>query len=255
MSDKSFNIGGSTFGFSGVGVDELGASEYTVVGIAVDVSPSVAHFRAEIEACLKQTVESCRSSKRADNLLLRTIMFDGRVREQHGFKELHTCNPSDYDGSVRISGHSTALFDAAFSLIGSVDEYARQELIPEDYDANGIVFVITDGEDNVSSMSAHAVGTRADEARGKMGGRAAEEGLESLITILIGVNIQDTYVSAALKKFETDGSFDHYIEMDKADAKSLAKLADFISQSISSQSSALGTGGPSKTIDPSSLAI
>tara|TARA_Y100000310_G_scaffold279517_1_gene298667 strand:+ start:3510 stop:3662 length:153 start_codon:yes stop_codon:yes gene_type:complete len=40
-TSQSFNIGGSTFGFSGIGVDDLEASEYTLVVIAVDMSGSV----------------------------------------------------------------------------------------------------------------------------------------------------------------------------------------------------------------------
>jgi uncharacterized protein YegL len=251
---ESMAIGGTTFGFSGVGVDDLGATEYTIVTIAVDTSPSVRGFRAEIEACLKEIVEACRQSPRADNLLLRIIFFDSSLRELHGFKELAFCNPGDYSGSVQIVGVSTKLFDASFDAVGSVDTYGRK-LVADDFLANGIVFVITDGLDNDSSLSGVAVGEAADKARGLAGGPDAEMGLESLNTVLIGVNITQSYIADELARYKDEGRFDQYVELDNAKKGTLAKLAAFVSQSISSQSQALGTGGGSRVIDPSSLAI
>ena len=40
----------------------------------------------------------------------------------------------------------------------------------------------------------------------------------------------------------------HHIDVGDATPRKLAKLAAFVSQSISSQSQALGTGGPSQNI-------
>jgi hypothetical protein len=114
--------------------------------------------------------------------------------------------------------------------------------------------LVTDGCDNASSMSPTAVAQKAKEARGMAGGPSAEGGLESLLTILVGVNVTDQYVSSELKRFETDGEFDQYVEINNAQARTLAKLAKFVSKSISSQSQALG-GGASQTISPASLAI
>ena len=69
--------------------------------------------------------------------------------------------------------------------------------------------------------------------------------LESVVSILIGVNVGDSQVSAYLKRFHSDAGFTQYIEIEKADAKTLARLAEFVSQSISAQSQALGKGGGS----------
>lgn len=251
---QSFNIGGTNFGFSGIGVDALAqiASEYTLVVIAVDMSGSVYGFTSEITACVKSVVEACRKSPRADNLLIRIVAFNTGLREVHGFKPLMNCNPGDYDSAFSAGG-GTALFDAAFTGIGSAVTYA-ETLDDEDIDTNAIVFVITDGDDNASKMAAAAVAAKAKEARG-IGVAKDNVALESLLTILIGVNVTDPSMRAYLAKFQTDGEFDQYVELGNASPKTLAKLADFVSQSISSQSQALGTGGPSKTIDPNSLAI
>lgn len=251
-TSQSFNIGGSTFGFSGIGVDDLEASEYTLVVIAVDMSGSVYGFVNGITACVKSIIEACRADKRADNLLIRVVTFNTRLAETHGFKPLMSCNAPDYDRAFQAGG-GTALFDAAYTGIGSVDTYA-QTLKDDDYAANAIVFIVTDGDDNSSSMSAAAVAQKAKEARG-IGVAKDNVALESLLTVLVGVNVTDPNIAGYLQAFEQEGEFDQYVELGNADAKTLAKLANFVSASISSQSQALGTGGPSQVIDPNSLSI
>ena len=67
--------------------------------------------------------------------------------------------------------------------------------------------------------------------------------MESIMTILVGVlDPGDTYVSKALDAFKNDANLSQYIEIDNTDDKAFAKLANFVSQSISSQSQALGSG-------------
>lgn len=73
-----------------------------------------------------------------------------------------------------------------------------------------------------------------------------EEKLESHITILIGVNM--TSSQAYLDKVKTSSGLTQMINAGDADEKTLAKLAQFVSKSISSQSQSLGSGGPSQTI-------
>lgn len=47
---------------------------------------------------------------------------------------------------------------------------------------------------------------------------------------------------------DVDAGFTQYVEVDNATDAKLAKLADFVSRSVSSQSQALGSGGPSKAL-------
>jgi hypothetical protein len=74
------------------------------------------------------------------------------------------------------------------------------------------------------------------------------EALESVVSVLIGVNVQDPQAARYLGQFYGDAGFTQYVELDKADAGTLARLAEFVSQSISAQSQALGTGGPSRSL-------
>lgn len=232
-------LGGSNYGFSAKRIDDLGASEYTLVGIAADVSGSVANFRDEIEKCVKEIVKSCRHSPRADNLMLRFTTFDSRMTEFHGFKPLTECNEADYDGSIQIGG-MTAMFDAAENMVSSVTRYGK-DLTKNDFDCNAIVFVITDGADNSSALTVNGVKQALETA-------VTSEALESIVSILVGVNVQDKMLSDYLDEIHKKAGFTQYVELEKADSKTLAKLAEFVSKSISSQSQALGTGGPSQSL-------
>lgn len=232
-------IKGSNFGFSATRVDDLGASEYTLVGIAVDASSSVDAFEKEINSCIQEVVKACRHSPRADNLMMRIVSFASDLSEIHGFKPLTECNVDDYASAVRPMG-MTALYDGACNLTQSISQYGR-DLSKNDFSVNAIVFVITDGMDNRSTFTPHSVSQALKDA-------VQSESLESVVSILIGVNIQDANVSNYLKAFEKEGGFTQYIELAKADSKTLAKLAEFVSKSISAQSQALGTGGPSQSL-------
>jgi len=230
----------STFAFSPVNLATLGATEYTLVAVAADHSGSVRDFAREMEKALKEIVSACRKSPRADNLLLRLTRFDHMIEEIHGFRQLADCTTDGYDGILEARG-TTSLYDAA---LNSVEAVAGQgaKLIAEDYSANAIVFVITDGLDFCGST------TTPSEIKKAIQRAMKAECLESIVTILIGVNVQDQDVAEALKRFSVEAGFSQYAEIGDASAANLAKLASFVSRSISSQSQSLGTGGPSKAL-------
>lgn len=230
---------GTGYSFSAKRIDQLGATEYTLVGIAGDRSGSVSGFQKELEACVKEVVQACRHSPRADNLMLRFTTFDSQLTEVHGFRPLSECDVAKYDGTFNPGG-MTALYDATVNALSAITLYG-ESLSKQDYDCNAIVFVLTDGADNMSKMTPAEI-KKAIQAAVK------GESLESLLTILVGVNVQEPQVAAYLTKLKTDAGFDQYVELQDATQKTLAKLAKFVSQSISSQSQALGTGGPSQTL-------
>ena len=240
---ETFNgSGGGNYSFSGAKIADLGATAYTLVTIAVDGTPSVETFREEIEVALVNTVKACKYSQRKDSLMLRVLMItDNKCVETHGFKLLSDIDPdSDYKGVPRIGGHSTALFESAKDSLDAALTYG-QYLAKDDFDANSIHVWITDGVDNVYRTSVRDVHDAILETR-------QAEALESTVTILVGVNIQNPHVSDALKAFKDGAGIDQYEEIDKATPEKMARLADFVSKSISAQSNALGTGTASKAI-------
>ena len=241
--DDTMEVGkfGTTqaFQFSATRIDNLGATEYTLVTIAVDHTGSTELFADELRRSLITAVESCKKSPRANNLLLRVMLFSsslsGGIEEIHGFKPLAEIDPLTYR-QFSPSG-ATPLFDAVYSAVGATNAYA-EKLMDQEFLANGIVFIITDGDDNVSRMTMQMV--KKEMERGKQ-----KEKIESLIGILVGINAKD--FQDKLDAFKNTVGL-QYVDVADATKGKLAKLADFVSQSVSSQSQALGTGGPSQNI-------
>jgi uncharacterized protein YegL len=229
-----FKLPTGNFGFSATKVTgELGASEYTLATIVLDNSGSVGAFKTELEKVAQETVKACLHSPRADNLMLRVLSFNDRLNEVHGFKLLSQCNVGDYDNSLNPGG-GTSLFDATQNAVDAEVAYSKT-LYDSDYKANGIVIVVTDGCDNMSTQTANTVKLALEAA-------VKSESLESLVTILVGVNITDSGVKDALDKFQKEAGFTSFVALADASKSTLAKLAKFVSRSISSQSKSLGSG-------------
>lgn len=235
---EQFNLKANHYGFSAVGLDDLDASEYSLCTICVDDSTSVSGFLRAMEGVVKSAVEACQRSPRADNMMVRVCKFSTVVDEIHGFKKLSTINPSDYDGMLGTGG-ATALYDAASNAIEATGAYGKT-LMEQEYNTNGLVIVITDGQNNSSKLKVNAVKNALQQI-------LQEESLESINTILIGVNV-DGKLDSWLSNFKDEGGITQYVGLGDASAKTLAKLGGFISKSMSSTSQALGSGGPSKSL-------
>jgi len=223
----------SNYKFSAVKVDELGATEYTLVTVAQDVSGSVASYNREMEQCLKTILEACQKSPRAENLMLRLAIFDDQVNEVHGFKPLETIDASDYD-NVLGPGGMTALFDAVQSGVEATQNYG-EVLSGQDFSVNAIVFIVTDGMDNSSRATANSVKKSVENA-------IKSEHLEGITVVLVGVGTGDKMVDQYLQDFQKDANITQYVPIGDATKGKLAKLANFVSQSISSTSQALANG-------------
>ncbi len=235
------SLTGQHFGYSAADVGDLGATEYTLVTIAVDESSSVSPFKVEMETCIQEVVKACRFSSRSDYLMIRLVAFNGSMREIHGFKQLVDCDPNDYLNSINPCG-STALFATTQNVITATNDYGKQ-LANNDYDVNAIVFIITDGDDNSSEgVTVAKVKTALEEAM-------REEALESIMSVLIGVGV-GSYpgISDYLKDFRKNAGLNRYIEVKDANDTSIAKVTDFISRSVSSQSNSLNSGAMSQPL-------
>jgi hypothetical protein len=237
----------SHYGYTATKPDELGATEYTLATVVLDISGSTSGFRAEMEEVFKATVRACRQSPRADNLLLRAVVFADRMEELHGYKLLSNINEGDYAGVLSGPkkpnvGVSTALYDASLNAVEAMTAYAQTLKQPGyDFDSNAIVVVITDGMDTDSRASANSVGKALKNP-------VNDEVLESVRSILIKINVNDPTAKRYLADFEQKAGFDQSIDAGDADDKTIAKVSEFVSKSISAQSQALSTGGPSQSL-------
>lgn len=228
------------FSFTGARISGLGATEYTLVDIEVDMSTSVYGFRDDLITSIETAIDACRRSPRSDNLLVRVAAFSSSYKkgtsEIHGFIPLADIDPTVYQKLQ--PGGMTPLNDACFMGVGALNAYAKM-LSDQDFLANGITFIITDGEENASSTSPAMIRKEIDLAQ-------RQEFLESHISVLIGINAGAC--GSALAQFQTNVGITQYIDAGNATKGNLAKLAAFVSQSISSTSQAIGTGGPSQSI-------
>ena len=241
LTDKNLSsraLPTSTYGYSGTRIGDLGASEYTLVTVAVDVSGSVSSFRTELEHCISEIVKACLGAPRAHNLMLRVVSFDDQVTEIHGFRPLTAIQPDDYEGALSIGG-LTALYDASVNAVEAMTDYGR-DLTDHGFAANGLLFVLTDGADNASTLTAERVAAAMSRA-------VTGEVLESLLSILVGVNLS-TGTGSQLLDFSTRAGFDHYLGLDGADAATFARIAAFVQKSVVAQSVMLGTGSASRLL-------
>lgn len=175
-------------------------------------------------------IDACRKSPRSENMLVRLVAFNESPKEVFGFMPL-----SDIDDamvSLPKPGGGTALIDAIYACAGAANAYGKQ-LADQDYLVNAVSFVITDGDDTCSRIS-------ADMAKNEVESGAKAEYLEGSLIALIGVNARQH--AATLQGLSTKMGLTGFVDAGQADAQSLAKLARFISRSISSVSQSLQSG-------------
>lgn len=227
---ETFNIVNSPFTFSAQAPETLSSPKQTLATIVRDCSGSTSRFADELTKAMNEALGGCRKSSYAGNILVRTLTFADQVEEIHGFTELGKI--PDYK-DIQGCGN-TALFDATYSAISATVTYA-DKLRAMDYSVNAVVFIITDGDDNRSVFNANTVGDYIKETIQK-------EHLGSVVTVLIGVNDQEPSLAAYLKDFKETAGLDQYISMGEVTPGKLAKLADFVSKSVSSSSQSLAQG-------------
>ncbi len=228
--------------YSAVGTDMIGSITNTLVQIAIDETGSVTSYVSDLEAAVSAIIRSCQKSPESESILIRVTAFNSRsgIREIHGFVPLSQIDASAYSNTLN-PGSMTNLCDAAYDMVETTKSFG-QHLVDNEYTVNSILFVITDGGENASSnASFKTVAESIKKLR-------TDEIVESVQTIVIGVN--DSSCKADLETFKSSAGFDQYISVGEATPSKLAKLANFISQSMSATSQVIGTGGPSQLITP-----
>lgn len=223
--------GTSNFHFSAIRPEKLGATEYTLVTIVIDESGSTERFAANLLEMVKSIVAACQKNSRAENILVRLTAFNDQVREIHGYKTLSDIDVNNYK-SFAPAG-CTALYDATYNGIGAMVTYGKS-LYAQDLEVNGIIFIVTDGEDNRSSMGPGSIATQMRDA-------LTMETIKGIISVLIGINTSKS-TKTLLEKFQKEGELTNYIDLGSATPEALAKLGNFVSQSVSSQSQSLNAG-------------
>jgi len=246
MTDADVAQTARGFKYSNIKADKLGASEYTITEIVVDATGSVQPFVTELENMISESIGACKKSPRKNNLLARVTKFNAdmnrsHVTEIHGYTLLDTIDTAQYKGSIQPDG-GTPLYEATLESVETLHDYTSKLYKTKKISCNAIVFIITDGDDNASGG---IVPANIKEAIQKI---KTEEILESIRIILIGINDTDPHFKTRLESFVREAGIDEYISVGEVNAGKLAKLAQFVSRSTSSQAQAKGTGGPSQPV-------
>ena len=232
------------FDYTSIAVGKLGASEYTFAGIVMDITTSVGPFKAGLEKMLETALGSLQKSPRVLNLLARTTAFNSMVgiEEFHGFTLLNSIDPTGFKNLIQPGG-MTNLRDATLEMVESVNDCATKLFDDEVImNANSIIYLMTDGDDN---SSRHKI----DDVREGIAAIRRAEALESIQIILIGINDADPHFRKKLEKYQLDVGIDKYIKMGDVTENKLAKLGGLISQSTTTTSTNLGTGNPSQDVN------
>lgn len=239
---EQFNIPNTPFTFSGVSPesDSFGASKYTIVSVSRDKSGSTYQYEKQITEALNKTLASCKLSPMAENIRLRVEEFNDRVKEVHGFLPLDQI--PEYQSTRSES--ETALVDAVYSSVGAAVQYAKK-LRDNEYGVNMLNIVITDGLENASKYRCSDLKKLIDDVR-------ASEAAGSIMTILVGVN-DGGALSGELESFKDEVGIDKYISVGDVTDKSMARLAEFISRSVSSSSQAIQD--PQAPVDPNAYSF
>jgi hypothetical protein len=237
----------TAFAFSVIDPEDMAnpEDEYTLVSIAEDCSPSTIRCRADMAAGMKTVNLACKKDARSDKIMVHYTKFGSRIEEEHGFIPVNDIDENDYKPSATV-GSSTCLYDAIFNAIASCARYA-EILDKTDIGSNAIVFIFTDGMDMCSSLGSDSILAKLEDIRMK-------EILESIKVIILGFvdptmqDDQKDYVMDKLNEVTTNLKLDQFVEIGQMTPEQAAKVFGFVSQSISSQSQHLGTGGPSQNL-------
>lgn len=233
LNDETTTFTGGGFQFSAVPLDKLTETGYTLVTLVRDVTGSLTGFENDLLHMTQEAVRGCKKSPRAENILLRLVDFNTVVKEFHGYRHLPDIDP-DADYAVPSPHGSTALFDATHNALSATADYG-EKLAEQDFDVNALVLVITDGEDNASKSSPTMIADLLSRLRGN-------ENLSGVTVLLIGIN--DASCRVALERFQKEAGLDAFVPVGDVTPGKLAKLAGFVSQSVSSSSQSLVTGQP-----------
>lgn len=232
----------SGFSFSGESIENLdGNDHYTLACVAIDCSLSTNRFTSKMKKAIEDIIESLKKSKAKNSILIRVSKFYGSsVEELIGYTLPEKIDTVSITNKIQSNG-STPLYDATVESIESAASYGKQ-LAASYYTTNAVVFVITDGEENTSRIV-----TDPNSVRSKIDDVKHTESLESIKTILIGL-CDGQGISSYLANYKDGVGFDDYVNADLADQSVFRKLGNFVSESVSSTSQALGTGAPSQSL-------
>lgn len=206
-----FNLSFNNFDPNAIQVDETINAVFVV-----DVSPSISTYVNDLNFAFNDFTQTMQKSHVAEQLMVSLVEFNEVVTVKSGFqpiKQIPTMN-------FMPSGGGTALYQATFQGLQMAIDY-RNNLEASGVMAKTLVFVITDGLDNSSQVSAKQVKDKLQTILSQ------EQNAFSFTTILFGVGDATDF-----EKAQKDMGLQHIAKVGTTGAE-IRKMINFISQSIS----------------------
>lgn len=213
--DINFNLD-----FANFNPDEIQVDETINAVFIVDTSSSVRTYVNELNHAFNDFTESMQKSHVADKLMVSIIEFNSKVSVECGFRPITSINQMDFSKKI---GGMTALYDGVLTGLKNAVEY-RQNLENSGIETKTILFVITDGGDNVSKNPAHMIAKEIKEQA------KDERSAFSFTSIMFGVGNE-----ADFRQAQQDMGIQHLAKIGTT-GDEMKKMIGFISQSISSLS-------------------
>lgn len=206
-----FNLNYNNFNPEDIQVDETINAVFIV-----DTSPSIYTYVKDLNHAFNDFTETMQKSHVAEQLMVSIVEFSEKVSVHSGFQ------PVKQIPTMRFKpvGSGTALYDAFAQGLDMALKY-RENLEASGVLTKTLLFVITDGLDNSSSI-------RADQVKAKLEDVLKEEkNAFSFTTILFGVGD-----AVQFEKAQQAMGIQHIAKVGTSGAE-IRKMINFISQSIS----------------------
>lgn len=222
------NEGFNSFSSGNFDPNTVGSMTSTVilVGAVIDVSPSISKYVDQMNTAMSEVfMQELKSSHRKDDIMIMGVTFCEDVKVISGFQPILNL-PDDYL-VVRPQGRRTALYDAVNVMLDNMSTY-RKDLEAQGIEVRSNIFIITDGDDNISDYaSAGKVKDFIDNLR-------KDEAWMSTFTFAVYGVGDDANFESACKDMGLDPS--KVLAKVGISAKEIRDMMGVVSKSVSSSS-------------------
>ena len=196
--------------------------------VVTDVSPSISSYVDAMNTASRDVfMQELKNSHRKSDILIKNITFCEKVEHKSGF--LPIVNLQDDYLDVTPQGRGTALYQAVDEALSHAISY-REDLEAQGIEVRTTVFIITDGEDNSSSLNS------ANNVKNHVAALRSNEAWASTFTInMLGVGNEPTFRKACI---EMGLNPDKCLSTIGATAKEIRAQMGVVSQSVSSSQGA-----------------
>jgi uncharacterized protein YegL len=209
-----------TLSYNNFDPNDIQVEETINAVFVVDISPSVSTYVKDLNFAFNDFVETMQKSHVADQLMVALVEFNEQVMIKSGFQPIRQIPNTQFVPS----GGGTALYQATAQGLKMAMDY-RANLEASGVMTKTLLFVITDGMDNSSQISAKQVKDKIEDIIKQ------EQNAFSFTTILFGVGS-----AAEFEQAQKDMGIQHLAKVGTTGAE-IRKMINFISQSISKTAS------------------